>query len=111
MWPLGLPSWRVQWIAAGRRVDSALLVAAWRRGGEPKITLPLPAWLGPDPTVEVLYPRWGNDLVAVSTQRDGTTLDIALPGPNSARLFRISLYCSGHEVGGLLGDERDADLA
>jgi alpha-galactosidase len=52
-WPLGLPGWRDDWIAVGRRTADELVLAVWRREGEAKISMPLPE----AHDVEVLYPR------------------------------------------------------
>jgi alpha-galactosidase len=79
-WPLGLPGWRDDWIAVGRRTTDEVLLAVWRREGDAKITMPLPA----AHEVEVVYPRWGGELL---TALPGA-LEIALP-PNSARLLRL----------------------
>ncbi len=79
-WPLGLPGWRDDWIAVGRRTADEFLLAVWRRKGEAKITLPFPE----AHDVEVLYPRWGGELLNVVP----VGLEIGLPA-NSARLLRL----------------------
>ncbi|MGH3373079.1 MAG: hypothetical protein ACRDPR_24080, partial [Nocardioidaceae bacterium] len=65
VWPLGLPGWRDDWIAAGRRTADSLLLGVWRRDGDAKVRVPL--GFGPVPEVEVLYPTWGGELVEVVT--------------------------------------------
>ncbi|WP_202919140.1 glycoside hydrolase family 36 protein [Saccharothrix deserti] len=86
VWPLGLPGWRDDWIALGTRTPSdELLLAVWRRGGGAATRIPLPQWLGPDPQVEVLYPTWAGEAVAVG---DGV-LELTLPEETSARLLRL----------------------
>ncbi|WP_328993386.1 alpha-galactosidase [Kribbella sp. NBC_01245] len=85
-WPLGLPAWRDEWIAVGRRTGDELLLAVWRRDGDAKLTLPLDAAR----EVEVLYPRWGGEIVDVVTNARGEhALEIALPASHSARLLRL----------------------
>ncbi|MFI7061253.1 alpha-galactosidase [Kribbella sp. NPDC050124] len=78
-WPLGLPGWRDDWIAVGRRTGAGSLLAVWRREGEAKVTLPLEV-----DDVEVLYPRWGGEVINV----DSDGVEICLP-VNSARLLRL----------------------
>ncbi|MEV0291500.1 MULTISPECIES: glycoside hydrolase family 36 protein [unclassified Kribbella] len=78
-WPLGLPGWRDDWIAVGRRTRAGSLLAVWRRDGEAKITLPIEV-----DDVEVLYPRWGGEVINL----DPDSVEIGLP-LNSARLLRL----------------------
>lgn len=91
VWPLGLPGWRDGWLASGLRVGDDLLVAVWRRDGAPQARIPLPAWLGSELQVEVVYPRWGGEVAELATPGGGTRiLDVGLPEPYSARLLRLS---------------------
>lgn len=91
VWPLGLPGWRDGWLASGLRVGDDLLMAVWRRNGDPCARIPLPAWLGLEVEVEVLYPRWGGEVADLATAEDGTgVLDVELPEPYSARLLRLT---------------------
>lgn len=85
-WPLGLPGWRDEWVAVGRRTDAELLLAVWRRDGDAKVTIPLDAAR----EVEVRYPSWGGELAEVVTDAQGQhALEIALPASHSARLIRL----------------------
>lgn len=87
VWPLGLPGWRDDWLASGLRDGEELLLAVWRRGGGATQHLPLPAWLGRSPEVEVLYPTWGASS-EVTVVPGG--LDVALEVPLGARLLRVT---------------------
>lgn len=96
-WPLGLPDWRAPWIALGASVDDGLLLAVWRRDGEASVRVPLPPPFGgaPDLEVTVLYPTWGGETVTPARDTDGTAaLDVALPGPTSARLLHVRTAAS-----------------
>jgi alpha-galactosidase len=85
-WPLGLPGWRDDWIAVGRRAGQELFLAIWRRGGDAKVRIPLPTVT----EVDVLYPRWGGEMADLVSDADGATaLEIVLPASPSARLLRL----------------------
>ncbi|TDD72723.1 alpha-galactosidase [Jiangella aurantiaca] len=91
VWPLGLPGWRDPWIVQGARDRDRLYLAVWRRGGQDDgapdtLRVPLPCRLA-DENVEVLYPRWGGEAVAVLD--DGRALELKLPALTSARLLRV----------------------
>ena len=109
--PLGLPGWRDEWIAQGARLgESTLAIAVHRRGGPAELTIDLPSWLGPNPSVEVAYPSWGAAdaaVVAGQVRSEGqgqgegqatrwgngegetATVRLTLPEENSARLLII----------------------
>lgn len=88
--PLGLPAWRDGWIAQGARLDGGTLaIAVHRRGGDALQDIPLPGWLGPNPTASVLYPAWGVvDVVPADLAHPAkpAVLRVSLPEENSARL-------------------------
>jgi alpha-galactosidase len=93
VWPLGLPGWRDPWVVQGARDGDHLYLAVWRRGGSDdgapdSLRVPLP---GPavNQEVEVLYPHWGGESVAVVD--DGRALELKLPALTSARLLRVRL--------------------
>ncbi|WP_129787674.1 glycoside hydrolase family 36 protein [Promicromonospora panici] len=92
VWPLGLPGWRDPWVVLGARDGTDLYLAVTRRGAEPGgadvVRLPLPG-LRAAGEVEVLYPTWHDDSIAVAD--DGCSLEIKLPAPMTARLLRVAV--------------------
>ena len=83
-WPLGLPEWDDDWVAAGLDLpDGDTLLAVWRRGGDASCRLP---GLG-GRTVEVVYPA--DPAVDAGVGSDGTDLVVELPAAPAARLLRL----------------------
>jgi alpha-galactosidase len=92
VWPLGLPGWRDPWVVLGARDGTDLYLAVSRRGTEPGgadvVRLALPGLRAVD-DVQVLYPAWHDDSIAVAD--DGCSLEIKLPAPLTARLLRVTV--------------------
>ncbi|MFI9488522.1 alpha-galactosidase [Promicromonospora sp. NPDC052451] len=91
VWPTGLPGWRDPWIVQGARDGVDLYLAVWRRPGTPDagtetLRVPLPGLVATG-AVEVLFPSW--DSQAATLMDGGTTLEVKLPAPVSARLLRL----------------------
>jgi alpha-galactosidase len=95
-WPLGLPGWYDPWVALALRTSpdtpsGPTLLAVWRRGGDPTITLPLPWLAGRDVHAEVLFPS-GPGISDTSMTWDATSagLTVALPATPAARLIHLA---------------------
>jgi alpha-galactosidase len=88
IWPLGLPGWYDAWCAAGLADEEGVLLQVWRRGGGDAVVLPLPAFVGRDIDVEVLFPAGRRGEVSWSAE-DGA-LRVHLPDAPSARLLRLT---------------------
>nr|WP_232838341.1 alpha-galactosidase [Streptomyces geranii] len=102
-WPLGLPSWEDDWIAAGLRGRDASQLTVWRRespgdaarpgadgrhGVDESIrTIVIPHLRGAQLRPAVLYPTTA-DATATWDAAEGR-LTVSLPRPNTAVLFRL----------------------
>jgi len=90
-WPTGLAQWDSQWISRGVRVDGALHLAVWRRGGAASIDIDLAAVAPAGATRVSVFPSeqegFSTDL---SWDADARRLSLTLDSPISARLFTIS---------------------
>jgi alpha-galactosidase len=87
IWPLGLPRWDDEWVAAGLDLPNGdTLLAVWRRGGADTVRLP---GLG-GRIAEVIYPTEGE---AGSTVRaEGADLIVELAEAPAARLLRLAAH-------------------
>ncbi|MBL0888785.1 glycoside hydrolase family 36 protein [Myceligenerans indicum] len=110
VWPLGLPDWRDPWVVLGARDGQDLYLAVWRRADAGRsgvardgtgrhaaghgtagadgdsVRLRLPGLVATG-DAEVLFPAWGEASAVVVD--GGEALEVKLPGPTSARLFRL----------------------
>jgi alpha-galactosidase len=86
-WPLGLPRWYDEWIAAGLADTEGMLLQLWRRGGKAQLDIPIRALTGRAAAVAVLFPG-GSPARAGWDPRRGV-LSTHLPGAPSACLLEI----------------------
>ncbi|HVX47219.1 MAG TPA: glycoside hydrolase family 36 protein [Mycobacteriales bacterium] len=83
-WPIGLPGWNDDWTALTLRGLDATLVAAFRRGGEDTVTLPLP-FLGDAVETHILHgtvaePQWTDGRLRIRLAENPSAVLISL-GP------------------------------
>lgn len=87
-WPLGLPHVGDGWIAYGLDCGKSSYLAVWRMGGKEKTcSIPLPSWKGKKAQCECIYPTKVKECFDWNS-RTGN-LEVALPKPYTARLFRL----------------------
>jgi alpha-galactosidase len=85
-WPLGLPGWTDQWIAAGMRAAAVSYLTVWHRGpAASEVTLPVPHLRGRVVTASVLYPS----PVPISWDDVAGELTVSLPESPAACVLRL----------------------
>ncbi|MGW6547999.1 glycoside hydrolase family 36 protein [Streptomyces massasporeus] len=87
-WPLGLPGWTDEWLAAGLRTpgDATTYLSVWRRGGPGQLRIPVRHLAGRDVRADVLHPSSAGAGGAVW---DGERLTVSVPRTPGALLIRL----------------------
>jgi alpha-galactosidase len=99
-WPLGLPGWTDQWIAAGMRAAAVSYLTVWHRGpAAATAVLPVPHLRGRVVTASVLYPS----PAPISWDDAAGELTVSLPESPAACVLRLAC------VGGAEGSEERLD--
>lgn len=86
IWPIGLPGWYDEWVAAGLHDERGVLLQVWRRGGPASFEFPIPELTG-SPDVRILFPA--TPRASVSWSPGGSRLQVELPDSPSAVLIDI----------------------
>jgi alpha-galactosidase len=98
-WPLGLPGWTDQWIAAGMRAAAVSYLTVWHRGpAAATVVLPVPHLRGRGVTASVLYPAPAPASASVSWDDVAGELTVSLPQSPAACVLRLA--CVGGAEGG-----------
>lgn len=89
LWPLGLPTWRDNWIVQGTVLGHETLLVVHRRGGEPNLEVPLPGC--PDgATLQTVFPENRSGSAEITWHQGKAHLEINVPEAPAARVYRIT---------------------